>query len=96
MVRLPRPESTACAVSSGTSVVFASIVNGVVALAAIIDVWCSQARPRSGLPPFVSSSCLSNSLRTQLISVYPLWLCAWVFALAIYSIQNQDVDHLTS
>jgi hypothetical protein len=37
-----------------------------------------------------------NSLRTQLISVYPLWLCAWVFALAIDSIQNQVADHLTS
>ena len=96
MVRLPRPESTACAVPSGTSAVFASFVNGVAALAAIIDVWRFRARPRSGLPPFASSSCLLNSLRTQLISVYPLWLCAGVFALAIYSIQNQGADHLTS
>ncbi|MBB3269203.1 hypothetical protein SAMN05660216_00573 [Pseudomonas sp. LAMO17WK12:I8] len=96
MVRLPRPESTAWAVPSGTSAVFASFVNGMAALAAIIDVWRSRARPRSGLPLFASSSCLSNSLRTQLFSVYPLWLCAGVFALAMYSIQNQSVDHLTS
>ncbi len=96
MVRLPRPESTACAVPSGTSVIFASFVNGVAALAAIIDVWRSRTCPRSGLPPFVSSSCLSNSLRMHLFSVYPLRLCAGVFALAIHSIQNQAADHLTS
>ncbi|MGY4525087.1 hypothetical protein ACVWZT_001901 [Pseudomonas sp. TE21394] len=96
MVRLPRPESAACAVPSGTSVNFASFVNGVAAMAAIIDVWQLRTRPRSGLPPFVSSSCPSNSLPMHLFSVYPVWLCAGVFALAIYSIQNQCAAHLTS
>ena len=78
MVRLPRPESTACAVPTGTSVVFASFVNGVVALAAIIDAWRFHARPRSGLLPFVLSFCPSNSFWTHLFSVYPLRPCARV------------------
>jgi hypothetical protein len=31
-----------------------------------------------------------------LFSVYPLCSCVGVFALAIFSIQNQCADHLTS
>ncbi|GAB1619629.1 hypothetical protein PSN_5388 [Pseudomonas sp. NGC7] len=96
MVRLSRPESTACAVPSGTPVVHARTVNGVAALAAIIDAWRTRTIPRSGFTRFDSPFCPSNSLRTRLFSVYPLCSCVGVFALAIFSIQNQGADHLTS
>ncbi len=96
MVRFLRPESAACAVRSGIPVVAASLNRAVVALAAIIDVLPSWTTLRSAVSlPFLYS-CPSNSLRTRVFPVYPLCSCMGVFALAIYSIQNQCADHITS
>ncbi|MDZ3994779.1 hypothetical protein PspTeo4_36720 [Pseudomonas sp. Teo4] len=96
MVRLSRPVRAASAAPSGISVIFARTVNRSAVLAAIIDAWRSRTTSRSGLPHLFSPFCPSNSLRMHLIPVYPLRSCAGVFALAIYSIQNQSADLLTS
>lgn len=93
MVRLPRPESAACAAQSGISVTcrkgFARIADRVSALAAIIDGGYSPSSFRSSLLHAFSLICPSSSARTHSTGVYPLSSCAGVFALAIHSIQNQ-------
>jgi hypothetical protein len=96
MVRLSRPERAACAVQSGIPVVPVGISQAVACMAAIIDALRARATPRNAFSLLFSYICPSISLRTRLFSVYPQCACVWVFALAIYSIQNQSADHLTS
>ena len=96
MVRLSRPERAACAVQSGIPAVPARISRAVVCMAAIIDALRTWTTPRNAFSLLFSYSCPLIPLRTRLIAVYPQCACAWVFALAIYSIQNQGADHLTS
>lgn len=96
MVRLSRPECAACAVQPGLPDVLADAAKAVAAVVAIIDVMRLYIFPRYAFSLLFSYSCPSMPPWTRLISVYPQCACAWVFALAIYSIQNQSADHLTS
>lgn len=96
MVRLSRPERAAYAVQSGILAVPARIRRAVACMAAIIDALRIWTTPRNAFSLLLSSICPLKPLRTRSFSVYPQCACAWVFALAIYSIQNQGADHLTS
>lgn len=78
MVRLPRPGSTANAVQSGCSVMFARPANRVGAVLAIIDVWHAQPRLHGTPSLRFASFCHYKSPRTHVISVYPPSACAGV------------------
>jgi hypothetical protein len=93
MVRLPRPENTACTVRSGTSPgcrpVIAHLQQWVSALAAIIDGLHKKAIPRNALPYLLLVSCPLVFSRTHLYRVFPRSSCAGDFALAMHTLQNQ-------
>ena len=95
MVRQSRPESAACAVQSGIFTAcrkaLARLAHPRSRLAAIIDDRHSQPSPRSSLLHAFLPSCPLLSRSTRVLRVERLPSCAWVFALATYTIQNQGM-----
>ena len=82
MVRLPRPESAACAAHTGVPSIrregCARIESCARALLAIIDGWSGPSSVRSSFLHVLSLLCPLFVSRTRLFRVYLLSSCAWV------------------